>query len=129
MPTIPAVQRQAELSSREEFLALLCADEELLRAEFEEIIAAEWPTRHQTPQVVTIPPSAHRAVYGDESQPSWPAADPATTPRRGRMGTGTLTPAGPNRQHRRAGRQVMCTRESSSPGDALAWPARSTSSA
>jgi hypothetical protein len=43
MPTIPAVQRQAELSSREEFLALLCADEELLRAEFEEIIAAEWP--------------------------------------------------------------------------------------
>ncbi len=29
----------------EQFLALLCQDEQLLRAEFEDLIAASWPTR------------------------------------------------------------------------------------
>ena len=30
-------------SEDEEFLALVCADEQLLRAEFDAIVAAEWP--------------------------------------------------------------------------------------
>ncbi|HEU5267664.1 MAG TPA: hypothetical protein VFU35_13235 [Jatrophihabitans sp.] len=29
----------------EQFLALICSDEQLLRAEFDAIIAAEWPSR------------------------------------------------------------------------------------
>jgi hypothetical protein len=44
MPPIPTEQSGAVPSVEEEFLALLCSDEELLRAEFEEIIAAEWPS-------------------------------------------------------------------------------------
>ncbi|MDQ1749952.1 MAG: hypothetical protein QOE71_1008 [Pseudonocardiales bacterium] len=33
----------AVLTEDEQFLALLCGDEDLLRAEFDVIIAAEWP--------------------------------------------------------------------------------------
>ncbi|MEP6650311.1 MAG: hypothetical protein ABJA74_10450, partial [Lapillicoccus sp.] len=32
------------LAAEEEFLAIVCADEDLLRAEFDAIIAAEWPS-------------------------------------------------------------------------------------
>lgn len=44
----------------EEFLELLCSDEELLRAEFEAIVAAEWPTppmRPPRPSPAGRPPS------------------------------------------------------------------------
>jgi hypothetical protein len=37
------VRDSATLTSAEEFLALVCSDEQLLRAEFDAIIAAEWP--------------------------------------------------------------------------------------
>jgi hypothetical protein len=44
MPQIPQTDTvHAIRSMDEEFLELLCADEELLRAEFDAIIAAEWP--------------------------------------------------------------------------------------
>jgi hypothetical protein len=43
MPTtIPARRREAKPTSDDEFLALVCSDEELLRAEFDAIIAAGW---------------------------------------------------------------------------------------
>jgi hypothetical protein len=32
------------LAAEDEFLAILCSDEELVRAEFDAIIAAEWPS-------------------------------------------------------------------------------------
>jgi hypothetical protein len=47
MPTTPATpapgDATVERSVDEQFLALLCSDEELLQAEFDAIIAAEWP--------------------------------------------------------------------------------------
>ena len=39
----------AEFVVREQFLDLICADVELLRAEFDRIIAAEWPQRPDWP--------------------------------------------------------------------------------
>jgi len=44
MLTIPAAPVGETRSQEEEFLALVYADEELLRAEFDAIIAREWPT-------------------------------------------------------------------------------------
>jgi hypothetical protein len=49
----------------QEFLALVCADDELLRAEFEEIIAAGWDN----------PPSRPRPERGDDRRPG-PGAPP-----------------------------------------------------
>ena len=43
MPTSPVFGSVAA-SVDEQFLDLLCSDEDLLRAEFDAIIAAEWPT-------------------------------------------------------------------------------------
>ncbi|HSF99164.1 MAG TPA: hypothetical protein VLA55_10765 [Ornithinibacter sp.] len=44
MLTIPAAPARETRSHEDEFLELVCADEELLRAEFDAIIAREWPT-------------------------------------------------------------------------------------
>ena len=41
--TTPARRANAEHSSDEKFLALVCSEEDLLRAEFDAIIAAAWP--------------------------------------------------------------------------------------
>ena len=48
---------------QEEFVDLVCADEELLRAAFDEIITAEWPEPPSTPPVKrhARPPSGGRA--------------------------------------------------------------------
>jgi hypothetical protein len=43
MPSSPAAGTRVEPSVEDQFLDLVCADEELLRAEFDAIIAAEWP--------------------------------------------------------------------------------------
>lgn len=44
----------AALTADEEFLELLCAEEDLLRAKFDAMIAAEWPAHHQTlPAIIT----------------------------------------------------------------------------
>ena len=50
---IPEATRATVTSELDEFLGLLCADEELLQAEFEAIVAAAWP----------LPPD-RRAVVG-----------------------------------------------------------------
>ena len=59
----------------EEFLELLLADEELLRAEFEAIIAAEWPG--------PPPNQAHRRVGDPHGHHQWrrPQLPPARAPR------------------------------------------------
>jgi hypothetical protein len=43
MPAIPVRDREAAATSDAEFFALVCSDEDLLRAEFDAIIADEWP--------------------------------------------------------------------------------------
>ena len=44
MPTTPALADTAARTVDEQFLGLMCSDEDLLRAEFDAIIAAEWPS-------------------------------------------------------------------------------------
>jgi hypothetical protein len=44
MPTARVCDDGTTLTADERFVELLCADEELLRAEFDAIIAAEWPS-------------------------------------------------------------------------------------
>ena len=44
MPTTPALADTAARTVDEQFLGLICSDEDLLRAEFDAIIAAEWPS-------------------------------------------------------------------------------------
>jgi len=45
MSTIPASGDYGDRPVDEQFMALVCSDEDLLREAFEEIIAAEWPER------------------------------------------------------------------------------------
>jgi len=44
MPTVVPDSRADATPTRDEFLALVCADQEWLRAQFDAIIAAEWPS-------------------------------------------------------------------------------------
>ncbi|MDQ1735651.1 MAG: hypothetical protein QOH56_1902 [Pseudonocardiales bacterium] len=44
MPTIPTPHLESTLADEDEFLEILCSDEDLVRAEFDAIIAAEWPS-------------------------------------------------------------------------------------
>jgi len=54
----------------EQFLELLCSDEDLVQAEFEAIIAAEWPSR----------PPGRPPQYRPPGQPrTWPAGDSCGT--------------------------------------------------
>jgi hypothetical protein len=49
MPTLPTSQHESTLAADEEFLAIVCAEEDLLRAEFDAIIAAGWPSPSPDP--------------------------------------------------------------------------------
>jgi hypothetical protein len=72
-----AARDGALLGLDEQFLELMCADEELLQAEFDAIIAEEWPD--------SSPPTDLPAESsGDSSRPSGPRLTRAgpTTPRR-----------------------------------------------
>jgi hypothetical protein len=60
----------ATTPERDAFLDLLCADEELVRAEFEAIVAAEWPR----------PPSRRAVVHGLHGGSGGPAPG-RTSPR------------------------------------------------
>src|SRR4026207_917 len=66
MPTTPAIGDTAARSVDEQFLALMCYDEDLLRAEFDAIITAEW---------ASPPPTA-------PPRRDAPRRPPTTTPRR-----------------------------------------------
>lgn len=58
-PTDSSEQDVLEDTLEEQFLALVCSDEDLLQAEFEAIIAAEWPT----------PPAAHPPLHRPARRP------------------------------------------------------------
>ncbi len=81
MPTIPGPP-SARHSVEEQFLELVYADEALLRAEFDAIVAREWPNRHPP----TRPRPASRA---SGPHPRRPLAQPGVraphgTPRHSR---------------------------------------------
>jgi len=61
-PCAPTTQAAAP-SEPDAFLDLVCGDEELLRAEFEDIVAAEWPA----------PPSCRAVVHGQHGGNGGPA--------------------------------------------------------
>lgn len=77
MPPVPAVHDVAmsDVAARdveEEFLRLVCADEELLRAEFDAIIAREWPARRPpvrpaAPRGSDPDPRAHQEARGGQA--------------------------------------------------------------
>jgi hypothetical protein len=58
---LPAGARATEVSAQEEALGLLCADPELVQAEFEAIVAAEWP---RPPEHRAAVPAQHRRPSG-----------------------------------------------------------------
>ena len=111
MPTTPATGDTTARTVDEQFLDLICNDADLLAAEFDAIIAAEWPEpppdrpgtrrRRRAPRQRRSPP---------RRRPCPRPGLPATTPRHRRMGTAALTPA-PTPDPRQTGRQVIATRE------------------
>jgi len=60
MPTVPAAHFGAAPSVDEEFLELVHADEQLLRAEFDEIVTREWPTGHPPARPTAATPGTNR---------------------------------------------------------------------
>jgi len=82
---VDEVEAAAVDEVKERFLALVCADEELLRAEFDAIIAAAWdqptpPTRPRPTRRRPGPPAPrHRRVSGSAggspSQQHYPAGE------------------------------------------------------
>jgi hypothetical protein len=62
-------------SMEAEFLALICADDDLLRAEFDAIITAEWPTPPPRPRNYTRGrqrrEGAGRSRHRSAARPSW----------------------------------------------------------
>lgn len=94
MPTLATSQQESTLAADEEFLAIVCSDEDLLRAEFDAIVAAEWPSpppvepdlgadagrrlrrvRHRSQAASAVPPSRprHPGIGGWTRQRSPPS--------------------------------------------------------
>lgn len=69
MRTVPAPGGSLAETVDEQFLALICAEEELLRAEFEAIVAAEWPS----PPAKTPGPAANAGRPRSWPPPGGPA--------------------------------------------------------
>jgi len=85
MPAISeTVGERVERTLDEQFLELVCSDEELLRAEFDAIIAAEWPTppNHSPRQHPAGQPPTPRG------RPWWPALGGRLTSRLRHPGLG-----------------------------------------
>jgi hypothetical protein len=69
----PCIERRID----EEFLAIVCSDEDFLRAEFEAIIAAEWSPMSPTPKLTGtagLPPLPNRRRWrvGQAPPPTQP---------------------------------------------------------
>jgi hypothetical protein len=105
MPTTPATGDTIARTVDEQFLDLICSDEDLLQAEFDSIIAAEWPdppantpgrgaagghpvsrAARQAATRVAGPVARphHRGIGGWTRQRSPPAATTTTDDRKGR---------------------------------------------
>ncbi len=72
MPTLPTTHESAP-AAEQEFLAVVYADEDLLRVEFDAIIAGEWPSPPpDTPEVDAVeraPGPARRQPSGGPARP------------------------------------------------------------
>jgi len=106
MPTTSGRLGGAVDDTAEQFLTLICSDEDLLQAEFDAIIAAEWPNP-------TKPRPGCGIVGGGDvtdaapDRPARAGADPTTRPRHpGVSGWGRQRspPTGPARIARQEGR-------------------------
>ena len=93
-PPHPATRSRAPVD-REEFLDLVYGDEDLVDAEFDAIIAAEWPDRHRRTRPGTASPTGPPPLGPRGVRPvrGGGAAVAATSPRHRRMGRSALTPA------------------------------------
>lgn len=88
MPTLstaPLDEREAELHVTEDFVGLLCADEAWVDAEFEAIIAAEWPSPPTEPSEPRKP--AHDRPPSRGPRPVGDGSDVPTGDRPTRSGT------------------------------------------
>jgi hypothetical protein len=76
MPSVPTLGRESTLAAEDEFLAIVCSDEDLVQAEFDAIIAAQWPglppdppedddAVERSPGPMPIPPIRGRARLSD----------------------------------------------------------------
>lgn len=59
--SLPTAGGDVPADTGEQFLAVLCAEEELLRAEFDAIVTAEWPA--------PAPPHTVVGVYAEDAGP------------------------------------------------------------
>jgi hypothetical protein len=102
MPTRPGTGDSTRTVD-EQFLALICSEEDLLRAEFDAIIAAEWPS----------PPTTTPRRGAADQRPTNDAhrgaaariASPVTRPRHPGIGEGARQRSPPRRQPRRHDRK------------------------
>ena len=73
MPTVPNVETGVVHGVDQDFLDLVCADQELLRAEFDAIIAQEWSSSPPSPDPPAASPGTgpgppgHRLPRGDKA--------------------------------------------------------------
>jgi hypothetical protein len=62
----------SDIETRDAFLSLLCQDDELVRAEFDAIIAAAWSTEPPPPPPVPAPPGPDDRPTGWPIGSGWP---------------------------------------------------------
>src|SRR5690349_16486263 len=105
MPTTPSGTGDSTRTVDEQFLDLICSDQDLLRAEFDAIIAAEWPSPPTT--------TPRRGAAGERPTSDAPrgaaalGARPVTRPRHPGIGEWARQRSPPPRQprtHDRKGR-------------------------
>jgi hypothetical protein len=111
MPSAPAITDTTARTVDEQFLDLICSDADLLAAEFDAIIAAEWPK----------PPADMPGRGAAGAHPGSGAARRAAEPDRGpvapprhpaiRGWARQRSPPSPTPDAQQAGRQVIATRE------------------
>ncbi len=106
MPTTRARDGDTTLTGNEQFLDLLCADEALLRAEFDAIIAAEWPSPPpaEADRGAGAEPRPRRTRRRIEASQRRSPAEPATPPRCRPVGPATLSPSRGSHNRRQQGR-------------------------
>ena len=111
MPTAAAATDTTAQTVDAQFLDLICADAELLAAEFDAIIAAEWP--EPPPDRPARGAAGGHPGSGAARRAADPVRGPVSRPRRPGTG-GSARQRSPPLRHptpRQAERQVIATRE------------------